>query len=117
MSEFDHDLELELRTAAPQARPLFVDEVARRLHAQRPGLRPSRFRLFLALAFSVLTAVALGVLGAPAYVAHAGQRAPADREVQRWQLGKARGDQRLLPVRGKTSGRTGPATRARRRPS
>jgi Bacterial Ig-like domain (group 3) len=71
MSEFDNDLERELRAAAPQARPLFVDEVARRLHAQRPGLRPSRFRLSLALAFSVLTAVALGMLGAPAYVAHA----------------------------------------------
>lgn len=71
MSEFDRDLERELRQAAPQARPLFVDDVARRLHAQRPGLRPSRFRLSLAIAFSALTAVALGVLGAPAYVAHA----------------------------------------------
>jgi len=71
MSDFDRDLEHELRAGAPQARPLFVDDVARRLHAQRPGLRPNRLRLSLALAFSALTVVALGVLGAPAYVAHA----------------------------------------------
>lgn len=71
MSDFDHDLERELRDAAPQAPALFVDEVARRVHAQRPGLRPNRLRLSLAFAFSALTIVALGVLGAPAYVAHA----------------------------------------------
>jgi len=71
MSDFEHDLERELRAAAPQPRALFVDEVARRLHAKRLGLRPNRLRLSLALAFSALTAVALGVLGAPAYVAHA----------------------------------------------
>ncbi|NUR76043.1 MAG: hypothetical protein HOQ28_07155 [Thermoleophilia bacterium] len=76
MTDFGHDddrlrLEQELRAAAPQARALFVDEVARRLHAQRFAIRPSRLRMGLALAFSSLMIVALGVLGAPGYIAHA----------------------------------------------
>src|SRR3982751_3696550 len=76
MTDFGHDegrlrLERELRAAAPQARALFVDEVARRLQAQRSALRPIRLRMGLALAFSSLMIVALGALGAPGYVAHA----------------------------------------------
>jgi hypothetical protein len=76
MTDFGHDdsrlrLERELRAAAPQARALFVDEVARRVHAQRFAIRPTRLRMGLALAFSSLTIVALGALGAPGYVAHA----------------------------------------------
>ncbi|MDX6475706.1 MAG: hypothetical protein QOH95_1217, partial [Gaiellaceae bacterium] len=69
--DFEHRLEHDLRAAAPQARALFVDEVARRVRAQRVGLRPNRLRLGLALSFSALMIVALGVLGAPGYVAHA----------------------------------------------
>jgi Big-like domain-containing protein len=69
--EYGLRLEQELRAAAPQARALFVDELARRVHNQRFRLRPTRFRMGLALAFSTLMIVALGVLGAPGYVAHA----------------------------------------------
>jgi len=70
-NEYERWLEQELREAAPEARALFVDELARRVHAQRSRLRPGRARLGLALAFSALMIVALGVLGAPGYVAHA----------------------------------------------
>src|SRR3954453_19037877 len=68
---YDLGLEQELRAAAPQARALFVDELAARVRAQRFRMRPSRARLGLALAFSALMIAALGVLGAPGYVAHA----------------------------------------------
>src|SRR5437588_587163 len=69
----DHGLRLEheLRAAAPQARALFVDEVARRLQSQRFRMRPTRARMGLALSFSMLMVVALGVLGAPGYAARA----------------------------------------------
>src|SRR4051794_3438118 len=68
---YDLGLEQELRAAAPQARALFVDELASRVRAQRFRMRPSRARLGFALAFSALMIAALGVLGAPGYVAHA----------------------------------------------
>jgi len=76
MTEFGQDeyerwLERELRAAAPEPRALFADELARRLHTQRFRSRPTSLRLGLALAFSSLMIVALGVLGAPGYVAHA----------------------------------------------
>src|SRR3954454_20144574 len=68
---YDLWLEQELRAAAPEARALFVDELAARVRAQRFRMRASRARLVLALAFSALMIAALGVLGAPVYVAHA----------------------------------------------
>ena len=68
---YDLWLEHELRAAAPEARALFVDELAARVRAQRFRMRPSRARLGIALAFSALMIAALGVLGAPGYVAHA----------------------------------------------
>src|SRR3954454_10362631 len=68
---YDPWLEQELRAAAPQARALFVDELARRVRVQRFRMRPSRARMGLAVGFSALMIAALGVLGAPALVAHA----------------------------------------------
>jgi Bacterial Ig-like domain (group 3) len=68
---YDVWLEHELRDAAPQARALFVDELARRVRVQRFRMRPSRARMGLAVGFSALMIAALGVLGAPALVAHA----------------------------------------------
>jgi hypothetical protein len=101
MSDFDRDLEQELRAAAPQAQAIFVDEVARRLHAQRAGLRPTRIRRGLALAFSALTVVALGVLGAPAYVA---QAAHALAETATTTFGGGSPSGNALPGPGGTSG-------------
>src|SRR4051794_8436735 len=68
---YDAWLEQELRAAAPHARALFVDELARRVRVQRFRLRPSRARMGLAVGFSALMIAALGVLGAPGLVAHA----------------------------------------------
>src|SRR5947209_2587588 len=68
---YDLRLEQELRAAAPHARPMFVDELARRVRVQRSRMRPSRARLGLAVGFSALMIAALGALGAPGLVAHA----------------------------------------------
>jgi Bacterial Ig-like domain (group 3) len=68
---YDGRLEHELRDAAPQARALFVDELARRVRVQRSRLRPGRARMGFALGFSAMMIAVLGVLGAPGLVAHA----------------------------------------------